>query len=146
MLYLRVLNKLSNKTSSPYFTLNLRGYSTVGKKLHPKHEGISKSIQDEVLPRVLLQRKITTGDDWTSARTELLNLKTFITPVTIDSLILNFLSRREHYDLANSYVKFLNESGIKLNISTLGKYFRLIYLSNCDCVLEEDKTNEVLSR
>ncbi|CAH0550785.1 unnamed protein product [Brassicogethes aeneus] len=105
-----------------------------------------KTTAEEILIQVFKTNEVKTQKDWKKVRQEILNNqfnKHVITPVNIDSMIIGFCTKPEKYQLASSYIKFLQKEKIKPNLATNGKYLKLLYEKNTEKCLKADE-NEIL--
>lgn len=118
---------------------------TAGKLHHLKYESIKKRVQETVLPSVLLNPEPKTTDDWDDVRNKLLEAANIITPTSIDAMVLNFLMSIERFHLCCKYVDYLRKNQGKLNLSTTGKYLKLLYIMNQNEVIKGELAKEVVS-
>lgn len=63
--------------------------------------------------------------EWKNIREKILEKNQEITPVTVDSTIINMCLQNLHVDNAIAYFKFLKENGYPLNTAVIAKYLNL---------------------
>ncbi|KAJ8909368.1 hypothetical protein NQ315_004991, partial [Exocentrus adspersus] len=95
-----------------------------------------------VIGTILENAQVNSARDWSNIRKSILdheiNRGQFTTN-NIDAMILGHCTKIKRYDLGASYVSFLNQEDVKLNIATIGKYLKLIYFKNQENCLETGK-------
>lgn len=123
----------------------LSSTQAVGKRQHLKYEGIIKCVQETVFPSVLLNSEPKTTEDWNNARNKLLEAANIITPTSIDTMVLNFLMGVKRFDLGCEYIDYLRKNQVKLNLSTTGKYLKLLYIINQNDIMDSKLAKEVVS-
>lgn len=116
-----------------------RGISRVCKptlsQKHPRAMIISKSLEDF---------NIKSTDDWGRFRQNILNTNHGINVNNIDALTLAVCTTEEKYDLALLYLEYLKEANVDLNLATMGKYLKLLYLIYKDKELDEKTEKKIL--
>ncbi|KAF5282142.1 hypothetical protein FQR65_LT02839 [Abscondita terminalis] len=110
-----------------------------------KIEFEEKNVLQNVIPSILLNRKIKGTQDWISIREHILKSNSRITLKTIDSAILSVCTSAKNYQLGIEYIQFLKHEKIPLGLATLGKYFKLIYLKNYPENLSQVEEDEVMN-
>lgn len=139
---------ICNRTTSSYLINSGKCLFTKTAELANqslKVEKEEKSIKADVLPSIISDRKIATVEDWKAIRDELFKSGKPITSVNIDTLILNFCIREANYTLAYSYFDFLKKEQLKPNLATIGKYFKIFYLTNYNKVVDENEELNIIN-
>ncbi|KAK4886328.1 hypothetical protein RN001_002599 [Aquatica leii] len=108
-----------------------------------KIEQEQKNVLGNVIPSILLNKKIQTVNDWSHVREEILNTNVQITSKSIDSAILSVCMASKKYQLGIEYVEYLKHQKIALGLATLGKYFKLLYLKNYPKNLSEPEEADI---
>lgn len=75
----------------------------------------------------LNNRNLGPETNWKDVREDILKESRNITPINIDAMMLNYYTTKKMYDVAFKYLNYLKEDNIKLNLATIGKYFKLFY-------------------
>lgn len=80
--------------------------------------------------------------EWKDIREKIIQRNQDITPVTVDSTIIDMCVKDFYLDNAIAYFKFLKENNYPLNVAVIGKYLKLYTLKQ-DSLTDADKTEIV---
>lgn len=87
------------------------------------------SIQDRSdISRFILKNTGTSTKHWKELREKLFAMSVNITNKNIDTFIIGSYTTENRYVEAKSYIDYLKEEKIKLNLATIGRCFKLHYL------------------
>lgn len=115
------------------------------QKYHDKH---SKPIANDAnieIYHYLKCRTLEAKTNWKEIREDLLNQSKNITSVNIDAMTLHYCISHKYFNAAFDYINHLKEENIKLNLATLGKYFRLFYELHCEGNLTQEQKQFIWS-
>ncbi|KRT83985.1 hypothetical protein AMK59_2956, partial [Oryctes borbonicus] len=102
------------------------------------------SIQEKNISELILNNTGTSSQNWKALREKLLASSSDITTNTIDSLILSSYIGNEHLTQAKSYINYLQNKNIKLNLATIGKCFKLHYFMHLKGLTTEKDEENIL--
>lgn len=121
-------------------------YTSFIRNLYPRSLGVfnkeRNAATSNLLWDIIKENKIDSPTNWKKVRSEVLKTsgpKGQITPINIDALTVGICTSKHEFDLAFSYLNFLRKEGIKLNLATIGKYFKLLYIKGIDGLSREDE-------
>lgn len=97
---------------------------------------------DSLLKSRLAENRPLLTTEWAELRSELIATDTLINEVNVDATILSRCLPEAQLEVGKSYVKFLRDQGIKPNLATVGKLFRLYHASE-KALTDEDKAEIV---
>ena len=103
-----------------------------------------RSSPNNLLWKIIEENNIKGAQDWKDVRTQIQNEIRSVTPASIDAMTVSICTRKKKFNLALSYLDFLNNENVKLNLATLGKYFKLLYVKGVEESLATEDEEKIL--
>ena len=94
----------------------------------PKYNETEKKFTEYLSSLDIKQR------DWETIRKEILNT-IYVSPQTVDVRMIKYWIQHKKYDLAHSYMQYIKNGNVPLNLALIGKYFALQYHMRSENVL-----------